>query len=242
MKKISLSIFLSFCVLTMFAQNNNTPYDCPIKPSSEKWQSFKSSDEMYNACQIPQETLAKMTTSALIQTCLEYPASAVLLIHNTPQLGFIDWKQHFNGLQELLKRSDLKEELLKAYSTFDTQGHSMLKTEIEKGDYTFKLSMLESIIVQDEITESLITKQRKTLLKICLEKYQNLESDEVYGFSSRSFTGRIIAKISLGLGSPNLKSKIEMPDIQEFIKTGLLKDRQSLLDIISEARKINTHE
>ena len=40
----------------------------------------------------------------------------------------------------------------------------------------------------------------------------------------------------------NLKSKIEIPDVQDFIKTGLLKDRETLLDIIIEARKINTNE
>ena len=50
---------------------------------------------------------------ALIQTCLNYPASAVLLIHNTPQLGFNDWKLHFNGIQELLKRTYLISEAKK---------------------------------------------------------------------------------------------------------------------------------
>ena len=157
MNRIILVLVINIFVHSLHAQKNDTPYDFPTKPISEKWQAFKSSDDMYNACQIPEEILAKMSTSALIQTCLAYPASAVLLIHNTPQSGFNDWKQHFNGLQELLKRNDLREELLKANSTFDTKGHLMLKTEIEKGDYTFRLSMLESIIVQDETTENLNT-------------------------------------------------------------------------------------
>jgi hypothetical protein len=111
-----------------------------------------------------------------------------------------------------------------------------------QGDYTFKLSMLENIIVQNEITDGLDTKEQNSLLKSSLEKYLNIENDEIYGFNSITFTGRIISKISFKLGNLNLKSKIEMPDIQEFIKTGLLKDRESLLNIINEAKKINTNE
>jgi hypothetical protein len=220
----------------------DTPYDFPTKLGSTKWQSFKSTDEMYNACQIPQDILSKMSTAALIQTCLGYPASGVLLIHNTPQQGFNDWKQHFNGIQELLKRSDANEELLKTYLAFDTKGHAILKTDIEKGHYTFLLAILESIIVQDEITESLSAQQQKTLLKSSLMKYQNMGNDEVYGFSSKTSTGRIISKISLVVGNENLKAQIKMPDAQEYIKTGSLTDRQILLDIILEASKINTDE
>jgi hypothetical protein len=44
------------------------------------------------------------------------------------------------------------------------------------------------------------------------------------------------------LGNENLKTKIKMPDTQEFIRTGSLQDRQILLDVISEAVKINTNE
>ena len=197
---------------------------------------------MYNACQIPQDVLSKMATPALLQTCLNFPASAVLLIHNTPQQGFDDWKQHFNGIEELLKRSDAKEVLLKAYSIYDTKTHTLLKTAIEKGHYTFILTMLESILVQDEITSSLNTIQQKALLKICLQKYQDMETDEVYGFNSITSTGRIITKLSGTLGDDKLKAQIDIPIVGEFIKTGFLTDRQTLLDIISSAQKINTNE
>ena len=242
MNKLFLVLAFSCCTYLLKAQQTDLPYDYSVKLNTEKWQTLKSVEDMYNACQIPQDVLSKMATPALLQTCLNFPASAVLLIHNTPQQGFDDWKQHFNGINELLKRSDAEEVLLKAYSIYDTKTHTLLKTAIEKGHYTFILTMLESILVQDEITSSLNTIQQKALLKICLQKYQDMETDEVYGFNSITSTGRIITKLSGTLGDDKLKAQIDIPIVGEFIKTGFLTDRQTLLDIISSAQKINTNE
>lgn len=102
--------------------------------------------------------------------------------------------------------------------------------------------MLENVIAQNEISGNLNTESQKLLLKSCLDKYQNILNDKVYGFMSITFTGRIICKVSYDIGSSNLKSKIDTPDIQEFIKTGFLKDRETLIDIINEAKKIDTNE
>ncbi len=241
MNKLMFVLAFSCCTNLLKAQQTDLPYDYPVKLNTEKWQTFKSVEDMYEACQIPQDVLSKISTAGLIQSCLNYPASIVLLIHNTPQQGFDDWKQHFNGINELLKRSDGKEELLKLYAVYDTKAHTALKTDIEKGHYIFILTMLESIIVQDEITNSLNTNQQKALLKICLQKYQEMETDEVYGFNSITSTGRIITKLAAMLGDEALKTQIEIPLVQEFIRTGFLSDRQPLLDIILSALKINTN-
>ncbi|MEP6713708.1 MAG: hypothetical protein ABJA37_14875 [Ferruginibacter sp.] len=163
MNKLMLVLAFSCCTHLLLAQQTDTPYDYPIKLNTEKWQTLKSVDDMYEACQIPQDVLSKISTTSLIQSCLNYPASAVLLIHNTPQQGFDDWKQHFNDVNELLKRSDRKEELLKLYAMYDTKAHTAFKTDIEKGHYTFTLKMLESIIVQDEIISSISINQQKNI-------------------------------------------------------------------------------
>lgn len=86
------------CWSPLKGQTSDTPFEFPIKPNSEKWQSLKTIEEMYDVCQVPKEVLAGMTTHALIETCLKYPASAILLIHNTPQDGFNEWNKHFNGV------------------------------------------------------------------------------------------------------------------------------------------------
>jgi hypothetical protein len=97
MNKIFLTFIFFICAFSLYAQNNNTPYEFPIKPESAKWQSFKSVDDMYKACQIPTDTLSNLSTKALIQTCLNYPASAVLLIHNLPNKGLRSGNKNLMG-------------------------------------------------------------------------------------------------------------------------------------------------
>lgn len=235
---VLFSIYCNF----LQAQNVDTPYIYPIKPGTEKWNSFKSMDEMYNACLIPENVLEKLSTQALIETCLNYPASSVLFIFNTPQTGFNQWEKHFNGICELLKRADLQEEILKYYSVFDASGHLNFATELEKGEYTFKLSTLELIIAQDGIIRKLTDSQQKRLLKYSLDKYQIIVNDNVYGLISRTYTGRIIAKMSLNLGDANLKYKIQKLEIQKFLQTGEISNIQFLNDIVEAAKKINTYE
>ncbi|HEX8356622.1 MAG TPA: hypothetical protein VF610_04390 [Segetibacter sp.] len=240
------NIFLIFITLVLAssitAQKINTPYNYPTVPGSEKWKSFKTVDEMYKECQIPNDILSTLTTRALLQTCLNYPVSTITLSHNTPQQGTDDWKQRFNGIAELLMRSDAKEELLILYTSFNTNGHLILNTSTDKGAYTFRLSLIENILVQNEILNKLNEKQKKSLLKNCLEKYNGMKSDDMYGFWSIASTGRIISKVSSELGDENLKKKIQTEPVKEYIKTGLIPDRQVLIDIISEAEKINTND
>lgn len=49
------------------------PYQYPITPADEAWADFKTSQEMYDACQIPDGVLTRMTTEALLETVLNYP-------------------------------------------------------------------------------------------------------------------------------------------------------------------------
>jgi hypothetical protein len=242
MNKLILLVIFLFYINSSQAQKVNTPYIYPIKPGSEKWNSFKSIDEMYNACLIPENVLDKLSTPALIETCLNYPASTVIFIYNTPQSGFNQWKIHFNGICELLKRSDLQEEILKYYSVFDASGHKYFVNESEKGRYTFKLSTLELIIAQNDITNKLTDSQQKLLLKYSLDKFKIIVNDNVYGLISRTYTGRIITKMSLKLGDSNLKSKIKNLEIESFIQNGDIRNIQFLNDIVEAATKINTNE
>ena len=240
MKKSGLLFGYLLIAFFAFAQQNDAPYDFPVRPGSEKWQSFKTVEDMYAACQVPQDVLDKLSTAALIKTCLNYPAPSTLLIHNTPQEGFEDWKQHFNGIGTLLARADAREKMLEFYKGVDIKGYSGLKTEIEKGQYTFYIMMVESIMAQDEIAGKMSLTQKKQLLKLSLAKYDVIGSDPLYGFASLTSTGRIIVKLAGTLGGSILKMKIQTQPMQQFIATGLLTDRERFLQIIKETRTVAT--
>ncbi|MGB8190914.1 MAG: hypothetical protein WCF67_03290 [Chitinophagaceae bacterium] len=240
MKKKGLLIGFMLLACASFAQQSNTPYDFPVKPGSEKWQSFKSVDEMYAACQIPSDVLSKLTTAALIQTCLNYPASTILLLQNTPQMSFGEWKQHFNGITALLARKDAPAKLLDHYKAFDVKGYTRLRTEIEKGQYTFLVMMIDAIVVQEEIIGKMETAQKRQLLNKTLSNYNLIASDPLFGFVNQASTGRIIVKLAAALGDTSTKAMTATQPMQEFVATGLLQDREAMMQIIGKARAIAT--
>lgn len=242
MNKIFLTLIFFIYAFSLRAQKNDTPYDFPIKPGSAKWQYFKSVEDMYKVCQIPPDTLRNLSTKALIQTCLNYPASAVLLIYNTPQQGFEEWRQKFNGIEELYKRENVVKELLSLYNAIDLNDYNNLVSDNEKGKYAFRLKIIEIIIVQDDVIHKLTADQQKQLFKSSLGNYQKIEANESFGFANLESTGRIISKISAISGDQTLKAKANTNVVQEYIKTGLLSDRQILQEIITEAKKINVNE
>lgn len=45
-------------------------WDFPVKPGTEKWKSFTTSYEMIDACQVPADVLAAISTDKLIEACL----------------------------------------------------------------------------------------------------------------------------------------------------------------------------
>ena len=236
-RKLLLLGFMLFACIA-FAQKSNTAYDFPVKPGSEKWQSFKSVDDMYTACQVPADVLSNLSTAALIQTCLRYPASSILMIHATPQMSFNEWKQHFNGIAALLTRKDAPAQLLAFYKTVDVKGYRQFRTEIEKGGYTFLLMMIDAIIVQDEIVGKMDAAQKKQLLAITLSNYDLISTDNLYGFINHASTGRIILKLAEALGDEATRSMISSKSIQQFVATGAVADQEAFSEAINKARSI----
>jgi hypothetical protein len=90
------------------------------------WKTLKNTQEMFDACQIPQETLTKMTTGALIKTCLNHPLIGFYSAFNNELSGIDILVNNINILQELCKREDAAYELsvffnanIYTLSTFD---------------------------------------------------------------------------------------------------------------------------
>lgn len=110
------------CAQPLKAQKTYTvtrPYDFPVKPGTEAWAA--AGGHTVEACQIPSELVKKMSTDALLLTCLAYPlGSPVLVDSNTsPESQF---KNHFfnqfNGFKELAARKDVGRCVLEYYRKF----------------------------------------------------------------------------------------------------------------------------
>lgn len=85
-----------------------------ITPISPEWKNFKSVD-LKNMLNISVEEAQQMDTATLLDFVLKYPFLGDIYAFNNP-LKAIDFiAEQFNGLDVLLKREDLKEELIKSY-------------------------------------------------------------------------------------------------------------------------------
>ena len=95
---------------------NETLYEYPIKPNTNEWKSFKTTGEMYEATQIPEEILDEMSTEVLLKSVMNHPLIfSVLFCHENHQKGIEVFANNFNGMSELLERSDFEAELAYLY-------------------------------------------------------------------------------------------------------------------------------
>ncbi len=82
----------------------DTAYEFPITPASESWNKLTTINDKIAACQIPNDILLNLTTSALIETVSNYPLAVNLYAYDTLKQGYDKVKEQFNGLAELERR------------------------------------------------------------------------------------------------------------------------------------------
>ncbi|RCX18579.1 hypothetical protein DFP94_106113 [Fontibacillus phaseoli] len=151
------------------------PYEYVVKPNTAEWIKLTSTEEKVKATQIPEEILSKMTTKALVETVLKYPLLPNMYAFNTQQQGFDAVLSSFNGLQELLKRSDASLEIqqyqnkLSIFKTTDS-------VSIAQGVYTETL--LEGInskkLINSVVTPFAVISSVKTPKGTSVETYKGL--------------------------------------------------------------------
>jgi hypothetical protein len=96
-----------------------TGYIYPVRPGMIEWLEFETGHERTVACQIPDETLQTMNTSDLAQSVIFYPLAVEALLLDTEEMGFLLLAKSFNGLEEILGRSNAVESLLDVIETYD---------------------------------------------------------------------------------------------------------------------------
>jgi hypothetical protein len=164
-------------------------YDYPVKGGTPEWAAFTSHQQMEDACQIPADTLAKMSTDGLIQTCMDYPLLGDLLLNigvNVPG-ALSNMMQTFSGLIELCKRSDAGIKMIARYSRMD---HSCLDTYnsySEKGKFSSNFTAYEMIISYDSIISKMTIDDKRNLIIIALKKY-NCKREQPQNYSYYDFS------------------------------------------------------
>lgn len=224
----NLLILILLLPLISFTQEKAN-WDFPVKPGSEEWKTFKSSEEMVAACQMPDYVLNSISTEELLMTCLRYPMFLDIHFANNIQDGLDIIIPSFNGLVELFNRDDCPEVLMDKYSK-----ETPCDVKLKKGNNTLKLFYLELLISQEHIINQLEEKQREKLLKESLKKInakQAKKHSQFYELSSALILSRL-------LNYSEVKNKITSEIwLDRFNKKGILIDSANVSKLTNIANE-----
>ena len=86
-------------------------YQYPVTPADPEWKNFNSHVQMINACQVPEEILAQMSTLDVIDSTVHNPLIGDIFAYAPTSEGIKFVREDLNVLNEMLEREDLKENL-----------------------------------------------------------------------------------------------------------------------------------
>lgn len=118
------------------------PYKYVKNPSLDIWKSYTSTEQMFDACQVPSDTLTKMSTAALVKTCINHPLTFIFSAYNNELKGIDFVIDNSNAFQELLSREDAVKELIDFYSRASVLSDT---TTFKRDDYSISISSLNFI-------------------------------------------------------------------------------------------------
>lgn len=108
---VTVALFV-FCVLFTNMSVNaddsgytiSAPYEYPVKPNTAEWIGMHCTIERHEACEVPKDILARMTTDALVETVITYPFFVDTMAYNNFSIGLGAVSQYFSGIDELMSR------------------------------------------------------------------------------------------------------------------------------------------
>jgi hypothetical protein len=209
MKTLLLKVFYLLLLSNLaIGQSHNQPYDFPVRPGTTEWKHLKTSQEMIDACQIPDDIIKDMSTNDLVNLCITYPLLGDMLFASNLQVGFDHLSKIFNGLQELTQREDAGIEMLKAYTAFSLDDFN---NGIMSGVTNPFLDMcLDILMAQPVFLESLNKDQQVELLRVSLIR---LDERKALGdsFYRQKTTAAILYRL-LALNSTNFNMTSPVED------------------------------
>lgn len=173
-----------------YAEDKNavTQFEYSLTPGTDMWAQLNHGERVLSL-QIPQEILENIETKELVDIVLDYPCFIDMIFYNTYQEGFQIVKEHFNGLQELFKRSDAASYLLSQYEDIDINQIMCINDTNEQFNDLLKVVYIETMLAQ---TEMILTLNESELseLEMLAEKNYNIQvnnSDKLASLATSAF-------------------------------------------------------
>lgn len=196
MKSLYLFVAAVCCMQSAVSQDLPGAYDFKTKPGTESWKKLTSHDAMIRACQIPEDTLKRLSTAALLESCLSYPLMLDFLASNNMKTGFEHTYNAFNGFQELMKRPDFAGTLIRYYKNLDIAKARSLPTIAEQGHYSYKVCVTELFFGTNAFVSKMGAADSKPLVALLLDKL-NVKNKlaDIYGASGHITAAYALANV-----------------------------------------------
>jgi len=217
MKKLLLFSFFIVLFLTTYTQKRIL-WDYPIKPGTNEWAAFETSEQMIKACQIPLEILSTITTKELVEISLNYPQFNNYMAFNDEREGVNNIINRFNGLLELSQRTDCINELIKVYENYPIITQIQMNSDSKFYHIPYKLPFLELVLSDNLFFSQLNSEDLETIRKIAINKYAlKIENPEVYSFFNIKTT-MLLAAMIIDKQNITTNSQEEKEIVKNFIK------------------------
>lgn len=203
MKKIFL-----FLVCLISALSQAQVYDYPVKPGSEEWGKLKTEVDRFAVLQIPENLLKTMNTHDLVVTCLNYPGMVLFGVYNDMQKGMEHLIKNFNGLQELMQRTDAPAELLSVYKQMNSSKLKLLSRSIEQSSWSIRRIYFELLLTQDCVIDKMSDAERSLLMEEARNRlYHKIDNSEEYSVMDYQPSLMIVEKnLKKTVGKSSVKS------------------------------------
>jgi hypothetical protein len=235
MKRSLIVLLVSILPVLAWAQAEKQPYRYPAPRGSAAWNQFSTYKEKRDASQVPAAIVQKLSTSALLETVLDYPLLPDIMLFNNLQEGVDHLKSTFAAFPALLQRSDLATACIDRYKAMPVDSVNALSALAQKGAYSFQLNFLEMLMAQPELTGQLSSAGQKALLHLLIQHFDAKEKDpEVYGSFNRSVNAWPVYRLGRKL-SDSRKSIQADPSLEK----GALLNYTDWKSVIESARTFN---
>ena len=226
-----LLIILHCCfVLIAFSQETFPSRD------SEEWNGLTVA-QRWQAVNIPEDELNQMSTSDLIEHCINFDFMWDIFNHSNYGVGLNVVIENHNGLRELLNRNDAGESMLNLYNKIDLNEVIKIKEPVDRGEFVGKIFFLELFLCYPKILNQ-FKGNEKILIDSILRTYDtcqeiNKKAGKDY-YCGYSINTKILA---MGRALDQLKGrKTAYPALEEMDLSQLTNDQYQ--EIINEVRRL----
>ena len=169
-----------------------------------------------------------MTTEEVLQAWIDLPGKMEILLFNSMQAGFNETRRRFNVINKLLSRKDVGKVIIKKFSTFSPSNFNSKWDSNTKGKFITDFALVEFILSQPEVLESLEKGEKKLLFE---KAKQDIEKKRMFPKEDFDFfwisSGLILCSRILEKENAQFKGAIQsQKEINEPMKRGEIMSKK----------------